>query len=99
MARPGAATARFDLQAIARQDTISEQSNRASSLRARERTVAFVLTRIRGILMSVSDEIATLLIEPFEIEVLIREHTRRTIQAKLGEPSRSTRSSISKGGR
>ena len=41
---------RFDLQAIARQDTISEQSNRASSLRARERTVVFVLTRIRGVL-------------------------------------------------
>ena len=34
---------------------------------------------------SVSDEIATLLIEPFEIEVLISEHTRRTIQTKLGE--------------
>ena len=28
----------------------------------------------------------TLLIEPFEIEVLISEHTRRTIQTKLGEP-------------
>jgi Holliday junction DNA helicase RuvA len=44
-----------------------------------------VLTRIRGVLLSVSDEIATLLIEPFEIEVLIGEHTRRTIQTKLGE--------------
>jgi Holliday junction DNA helicase RuvA len=35
--------------------------------------------------LSVSDEFATLLIEPFEIEVLISEHTRRTIQPKLGE--------------
>ena len=44
-----------------------------------------MLTRIRGTLLSVSDESATLLIEPFEIEVLISEHTRRTIQTKLGE--------------
>jgi Holliday junction DNA helicase RuvA len=44
-----------------------------------------VLTRIRGTLQSVSDEVATLLIEPFEIELLISEHTRRTIQTKLGE--------------
>jgi Holliday junction DNA helicase RuvA len=54
-------------------------------LRARERTVAFVLTRIRGTLLSASDEIATLRIDPFEIEVLISEHTRRTIQTRLGE--------------
>ncbi len=45
-----------------------------------------MLTRIRGTLQSVSDEVATLLIDPFEIEVLIGEHTRRTIQTKLGEP-------------
>ena len=45
-----------------------------------------MLTRIRGTLQSVSDEVATLLIEPFEIEILIGEHTRRTIQSKLGEP-------------
>jgi Holliday junction DNA helicase RuvA len=45
-----------------------------------------VLTRIRGTLQSVTDEVATLLIDPFEIEVLIGEHTRRTIQTKLGEP-------------
>jgi holliday junction DNA helicase RuvA len=47
--------------------------------------VAFVLTRIRGILQSVSNEVATLLVEPFEIEVFVSEHTRRTIQTKLGE--------------
>ena len=45
-----------------------------------------MLTRIRGTLQSVSDEAATLLVDPFEIEVLISEHTRRTIQTKLGEP-------------
>ena len=44
-----------------------------------------MLTRIRGTLQSVSDETAILLIEPFELEVLISEHTRRTIQTKLGE--------------
>jgi holliday junction DNA helicase RuvA len=44
-----------------------------------------VLTRIRGTLQSVSNEAATLVIEPFEIEVFISEHTRRTIQTKLGE--------------
>jgi Holliday junction DNA helicase RuvA len=44
-----------------------------------------VLTRIRGTLLSASDEIATLRIDPFEIEVLISEHTRRTIQTRLGE--------------
>ncbi len=44
-----------------------------------------MLTRIRGTLQSVSDETATLLIEPFELEVLISEHTRRTIQTRLGE--------------
>ena len=45
-----------------------------------------MLTRVRGILRSVTDEVATLVIDPFEIEVLISEHTRRTIQTKLGEP-------------
>ncbi len=44
-----------------------------------------MITRIRGTLQSVSDETATLLIEPFEIEVLISEHTRRTIQTRLGD--------------
>jgi len=45
-----------------------------------------VLTKVRGILESVSDESLTLLVDPFEIEVLIPEHTRRQIQSKLGEP-------------
>ncbi len=44
-----------------------------------------MLTRIRGTLQSVSNEAATLVIDPFEIEVFISEHTRRTIQTKLGE--------------
>jgi Holliday junction DNA helicase RuvA len=37
-------------------------------------------------LRTVSDESATLLIDPFEVEVLISEHTRRMVQGKLGEP-------------
>jgi Holliday junction DNA helicase RuvA len=45
-----------------------------------------VLTKVRGILHTVCDESATLLVEPFEIEVLIPEHTRRMVQGKVGEP-------------
>jgi Holliday junction DNA helicase RuvA len=45
-----------------------------------------VLTKVRGVLKTVSDESVTLLIEPFEIEVLISEHTRRVVQSRVGEP-------------
>jgi Holliday junction DNA helicase RuvA len=45
-----------------------------------------VLSKVRGILQSVSDESATLVIEPFEIEVQIPEETRRRLQSRLGEP-------------
>jgi Holliday junction DNA helicase RuvA len=45
-----------------------------------------MLTKVRGIVVTVAEESATLRIDPFEIEVLIPEHTRRTIQSKLGEP-------------
>ena len=45
-----------------------------------------MLTRVRGILQSVTDESPRLSVDPFEIEVLIPEHTRRTIQSKLGQP-------------
>ena len=45
-----------------------------------------MLTKVRGIVVAVAEESATLRVDPFEIEVLIPEHTRRTIQAKLGEP-------------
>jgi len=45
-----------------------------------------VLTKVRGVLKTVSDESVTLLIEPFEIEVLISEHTRRLVQSRVGEP-------------
>jgi holliday junction DNA helicase RuvA len=45
-----------------------------------------VLTKVRGILHTVSDECVTLLIEPFEIEVQIPEQTRRLLQSRLGEP-------------
>ena len=45
-----------------------------------------VITHIRGILKTVTDETLTLAVEPFEIEILIPEHTRRQVQGKLGEP-------------
>jgi len=45
-----------------------------------------VLTKVRGVLKAVTDESATLMIEPLEIEVLISEHTRRVVQSKIGEP-------------
>jgi holliday junction DNA helicase RuvA len=44
-----------------------------------------VLTKVRGIVVAVGEESATLRVDPFEIEVLIPEHTRRTIQSKVGE--------------
>jgi Holliday junction DNA helicase RuvA len=45
-----------------------------------------MLTRVRGVLQRVSDESVTLAIDPFEIEVLVPEQTRRQVQSKLGEP-------------
>jgi Holliday junction DNA helicase RuvA len=45
-----------------------------------------VLTKVRGELKVVSEESVTLSIDPFEIEVLISEHTRRVVQSKVGEP-------------
>lgn len=51
-----------------------------------ERTARSVITHIRGLLRAVADEALTLAVDPAEIEVLIPEHTRRQIQARLGEP-------------
>jgi Holliday junction DNA helicase RuvA len=45
-----------------------------------------VITHIRGILKTVTEETLTLAVEPFELEILIPEHTRRQVQGKLGEP-------------
>ena len=45
-----------------------------------------MLTKVRGILQTVADESLTLVIDPFEIEILIPEHTRRQVQSRLGEP-------------
>lgn len=45
-----------------------------------------MLTKVRGIVQAVAEESVTLRVDPFEIEILIPEHTRRTIQSKLGEP-------------
>ncbi len=45
-----------------------------------------MLTKVRGIVAAIDEESVTLRVEPFEIEILIPEHTRRAIQSKLGEP-------------
>ena len=45
-----------------------------------------MLTKVRGIVEAVAEESVTLRVDPFEIEILIPEHTRRAIQSKLGEP-------------
>jgi holliday junction DNA helicase RuvA len=45
-----------------------------------------VLTKVRGILETLSDESLTLSVDAFEIEVLIPEHIRRQFQSKLGQP-------------
>jgi Holliday junction DNA helicase RuvA len=45
-----------------------------------------MLTKVRGIVAAVAEESVTLRVDPFEIEILIPEHTRRTIQAKLNAP-------------
>jgi Holliday junction DNA helicase RuvA len=64
---------------------ITEQNNRVRR-GLRERTVDAVLTKVRGIVETVSDESLTLRVDPFSIEILIPEHARRTVQARLGEP-------------
>lgn len=45
-----------------------------------------MITHIRGILKTVSEETLTLAVEPYELEILIPEHTRRQVQGKIGEP-------------
>ena len=45
-----------------------------------------MITQIRGVLRSVGEETLTLAVDPFELEVLIPEHTRRQVQGMLGEP-------------
>lgn len=44
-----------------------------------------MITQIRGVLVAVGEETLTLGVNPFQIEVLIPEHTRRQIQDKVGE--------------
>ncbi|WP_165063626.1 Holliday junction branch migration protein RuvA [Paludisphaera rhizosphaerae] len=44
-----------------------------------------MITQIRGVLRAVGEESLTLGVDPFELEVLIPEHTRRQVQGKLGE--------------
>lgn len=63
-----------------------------------------MITRIKGRLLSVNDQSATLVVDPFEYEVLIPEFTRRQIQSEIGrEISLHTinyiNGSVQKGGR
>ena len=44
-----------------------------------------MISHIRGILKAVAEESLTLAVEPFELEVLIPEHTRRQVQGKVDE--------------
>lgn len=44
-----------------------------------------MITQLRGVLRSVGEEELILAVEPFDVEVLIPEHARRQLQAKLGE--------------
>jgi Holliday junction DNA helicase RuvA len=46
---------------------------------------AALITQIRGILRTVAEEELTLAVDPMELEVLIPEHTRRALQARVGE--------------
>ena len=43
-----------------------------------------MITKIKGTLVSITDESATLAMDPFEYEVLIPEFTRRQIQSQIG---------------
>jgi Holliday junction DNA helicase RuvA len=45
-----------------------------------------LITQIRGTLKTVAEETLTLAVDPYEVEVLIPEQTRRQVQGKLGEP-------------
>jgi holliday junction DNA helicase RuvA len=44
-----------------------------------------MLSKVRGIVAAVAEESVTIRVDPFEIEILIPDHTRRTIQSKVGE--------------
>ena len=44
-----------------------------------------MISSIRGILRAVNDEEVTLAVEPFEVELLVPEYTRRHLQQRLGE--------------
>lgn len=46
-----------------------------------------MLTKVRGIIVAVAEESVTLRVDPFELEILIPEHARRTLQARLNEPT------------
>ncbi len=45
-----------------------------------------MLSTVRGILQNVAEESVTLRVDPFDVEVLVPDHTRRIVSSKLGEP-------------
>ncbi len=44
-----------------------------------------MISQVKGVLVAVGEETLTLGVNPFQIEVLIPEHTRRQVQSKVGE--------------
>ena len=44
-----------------------------------------MITQLRGILRTVAEEELILSVEPFDVEVLIPDHARRQLQARVGE--------------
>ncbi len=44
-----------------------------------------MITQVRGMVRAVGEEVLSLGIEPFEVEVLIPEQARRVLQTKVGE--------------
>ena len=44
-----------------------------------------MITQVRGLIRSVAEEELTLAVEPYDLEVLIPEYTRRQLQGRVGE--------------
>ena len=55
------------------------------SLDSRKAEGPDLISSIRGILRAVNDEEVTLAVDPFEVELLVPEYTRRHLQQRVGE--------------
>ena len=62
---------------------MDEQNN--SSRMSVDEEAGSLITQLRGILRSVAEEELILAVEPFDVEVLIPDHARRQLQARVGE--------------